>query len=362
REAPLDRASQLRKQTVQDKIEQINGLRRQHGLAPLAPPSAASKAKRVDDDDSKWYHPTFNPHGPKKPGANDDDTDDGSESDGSSDDSSTTSDSASAVDTATATKEEPIVIPINLSNPADLATIQLPSGAPPSEAQFYAILELPEIRIPPRPPRPIGGSGGVPGLMPPHQVGWFGAAPAPGLLRPTPMMVPVPSSSNSAFVFRPEHAVHPTFAPALTAAEAPAAAVISAAPRMRDLQKELVALVPASLARKRKPAGAAVGRAGRPGGAVGGAAGLRAALDAAPEVDDDEDEERGGGDAGASTAVPWVPSSSSAATTAAGRTKPAAASNSSGGGEAGAGGGGGGQRRPEDDAEYASFLRDVGGL
>ncbi|KAJ1563844.1 hypothetical protein HK405_000562, partial [Cladochytrium tenue] len=67
REAPLDRASQLRKQTVQDKIEQINGLRRQHGLAPLAPPSAASKTKRADDDDSKWYHPTFNPHGPKKP-------------------------------------------------------------------------------------------------------------------------------------------------------------------------------------------------------------------------------------------------------------------------------------------------------
>ncbi|KAI9357331.1 hypothetical protein DFJ73DRAFT_821452 [Zopfochytrium polystomum] len=273
KEAPLDKASQIRKQTIQEKLDQINDSRKAVGLPPLLPPSSRS-TKTGDGSVTKWYHPTFNPHGPKKP----DNTDDDSASDSDSSASSVSSSEVSGDDTAG--DAPPPVKPLAITDPNDLLTIEPPQGEAPGDAQFYHILELPEIRIPPKPqanqrsipnappPRPAFEYR-RPAIMPPYslvppplhypaQIG-FPLPSVPSFQYPIgrmnnrgPMTVPQNHFDNSqSTVFTPT-----TTAPVADPVKA-TSAVISAAPQLRDLQKELVTMVPAALLKRKKTAGVA---------------------------------------------------------------------------------------------------------
>ncbi|KAJ3135232.1 hypothetical protein HK101_004139, partial [Irineochytrium annulatum] len=96
----LDRATQMRKEALGEKLARIQESRqvgtdiqrKQAGLPTIARPT---KRVKVAEEDYKWYHPTFNPHGPKKPakfeygeGEGGSDSDDSESSDGSDEEES----------------------------------------------------------------------------------------------------------------------------------------------------------------------------------------------------------------------------------------------------------------------------------
>ncbi|KAI9343979.1 hypothetical protein BDR26DRAFT_894043 [Obelidium mucronatum] len=136
KEGTLDKANRTKKEKVVLRLDEINEARRSAGL-PAVTISTAPKAKaKVDEEESKWYHPTFNPHGPKKPKgykppSQDKDSDDSDDSSNSDSDSDSDSETGDKVD----------------NHQLDLSNLPLPEGDAPMESQFYHNLDLPEIRL-----------------------------------------------------------------------------------------------------------------------------------------------------------------------------------------------------------------------
>ncbi|RKO89766.1 hypothetical protein BDK51DRAFT_28120, partial [Blyttiomyces helicus] len=156
----LDKNERAKKQALEDRLKQINDARVELGLAPKSLEEALKQPKKkqaADDDEySKWYHPTFNPHGPKKPANLELDSASGSESE--SDETDSESDGSGSEseekdekepDGAPTTSEQPArgTSPIPMIQFEDLGNIPLPDGPGPSdESQVYSMLDLPEIR------------------------------------------------------------------------------------------------------------------------------------------------------------------------------------------------------------------------
>ncbi|KAJ3064607.1 hypothetical protein HDU98_012010 [Podochytrium sp. JEL0797] len=388
KETPLDKANKTKKEKVEKKLDEINESRRAAGLPAVTVSAVAKPKPKTAEEEYKWYHPTFNPHGPKKPKGYKDPKQSGATS---TDDSDSDDDSDSASDSDAEMGEA--------LKPLDFANLPLPEGDAPMDAQFYHNLDLPETRLdaPKRPVAPIpmptpfpaipiayptfppppfpfpGGMppphfipGGIPpgmppplpfppGMPPPPPFGFPPGMPPPPFPYPPGMPPPffpppplphamppgppptlryqpgVPFTDPAAIHHNPPpppppqhhtHAAAPHFnvaqhvsepyqnrhrtrdEPAARPAPAPLPAkpagtaptgpvVISAEPRMRDLQKELTQFVP------RKAKGKVVGPV-MPASAVRSGVG-RVVVDAAPEVDGGE-EGGVGGDGGE-----WVP-------------------------------------------------------
>ncbi|KAI8909861.1 hypothetical protein DFJ77DRAFT_107622 [Powellomyces hirtus] len=140
----LDQVQRQKKQRAEEKLKKINESRKELGLGPVDPNAPEPKSKVKEEVEMKWYHPTFNPHGPKKPARIEESSDDSDESD---------SDSESESDSDGNDHEPTETHPIDSSQPepmvqfVDLSHISLPPGPGlNSEAQIYLTLELPEIR------------------------------------------------------------------------------------------------------------------------------------------------------------------------------------------------------------------------
>ncbi|KAJ3056268.1 hypothetical protein HK097_007480 [Rhizophlyctis rosea] len=237
----------------------------------------------------------------------------------------------------------------------DLSFIPIPAGKSPfDEAQIYVTLELPEVRdhsqrkpkTPPPAPKEAAGGPGRPLQRPPNQQPPFmprspmpqypyhpagaplpffpgpppgygmpppGMPPPPMMFQPPPMGYPpfpgppgpFPPYAAAPITFPPPNSgfipqnVAPTGPPPRPIQAAPVAApapVISAAPVVRNLQKELTTMLPPNLLRK-KAAPARGGRTNVGPRAVGG--GGRLTVNAAPDVgggeDGNEDEDGGYG-------------------------------------------------------------------
>ncbi|KAJ3019813.1 hypothetical protein HKX48_001740 [Thoreauomyces humboldtii] len=312
----LEPAQRRKKQQLDEKLQQINKSREELGLAPVDPNAPAPKSKSKQDVEVKWYHPTFNPHGPKKP----------ARTDAAEEEAETSS---------AQTSNHQAFLPID-----DLSHIPLPKGtAANSEAQIYHTLDLPEIRnshvpaapaamsasrssdpilvlpfqhhmppplpfpppgmpgfgppfmqgMPPGPPpgpppfgmQARGFAPGPPPGPPPLHVGGYAGGPIirpfppgpPPFMRPPPHLVmhqqpfhhqPYPPPPHIQFAPPPffgpprppaSHSASLSAPPPAGPSAAPAPArVIAAAPVVRDLQAESVKLVPAALLRKRAAA------------------------------------------------------------------------------------------------------------
>ncbi|KAI8820582.1 uncharacterized protein EV422DRAFT_77186 [Fimicolochytrium jonesii] len=221
----LDQTQHRKKQQLAEKLKKINESRKELGLAPIdpnAPPVSQPKPK-VDDVEMKWYHPTFNPHGPKKPAGwkEESSSGSGSESSEESEEESSEEGGSEAEDAPTPKRERDDASPSKTdAEPAlkfsDLAYIPLPSSpaGKNAEAQIYHTLELPEIRNkadympteagggaqnavrPPLPQHPVM-------MPPPHMQQGFGAYPPP----PPPFRPGMPMPSH----FAPPHPFPPPF-------------------------------------------------------------------------------------------------------------------------------------------------------
>ncbi|KAI8923498.1 hypothetical protein BC831DRAFT_29510 [Entophlyctis helioformis] len=167
----LDAMGQVRIRQIESKVAEINAARTQLGLAP--------KTLGVDEGDRpktakpekvfKYYHPTYNPHGKRKPAAgegsgsgdddDDDDDDDGdhdgngldaleglaSESEASKDEHDDESVQGSDLDGAKQSQdqEQDTEAKIQIQ---DLSDIPIPTGvAPETDAQVYTTLRISEI-------------------------------------------------------------------------------------------------------------------------------------------------------------------------------------------------------------------------
>ncbi|KAJ3294501.1 hypothetical protein HK104_003539 [Borealophlyctis nickersoniae] len=334
---------------LEEKLRKIKEARETLGLPSKAGGTDRTKDVRVE---MKWYHPTFNPHGPKK---SDKDQDDSGDSDGS-DSETGESGSESELEADNEAKEEDEAESKSTSELEDPASIPMPPGAPRfDEAQIYVTLDLPEVRSkaepvplaePPRvpeggagrqqqgpppppfrpqygygqrpppfgypghgPPPPYPGPPGPQGMPrppgpapfgygpprpmyppPPFRPPYMGGPPHPPFGQPSPYghmppppgpyMGPMDGPNTGGDVPMPNVEMG-QFTPAAPAA--PAAPVISAAPVVRDLQKELTHMLPPTLLRRKV---AQPGKVAKPrAAAVGGPAAGRPAVNAAPDVD-----------------------------------------------------------------------------
>ncbi|KAJ3166862.1 hypothetical protein HDU88_002947 [Geranomyces variabilis] len=144
----LDPAQRQQKQRAEEKLKKINESRKELGLPPVDPNAPELKQKKREEPEMKWYHPTFNPHGPKKPARQAETSDDSDSSDsGSESEGDSASDSDAAGDAKPAQSEATPKEPQKMLDFDDLSYIPMPAGAGlNSEAQIYHTLELPEIR------------------------------------------------------------------------------------------------------------------------------------------------------------------------------------------------------------------------
>ncbi|KAJ3125226.1 hypothetical protein HK100_010926 [Physocladia obscura] len=355
KEAPLDKNNRTKKEKIQLKLDEINDARRTSGLPAVMIGSVAKPKPQADSEAMKWFHPTFNPHGPKKSAKGSteekkENTDD-SDSENNSDDSNDSSENSENEETA---KPE-----------LDYMNLPLPSGEAPMDAQFYHNLDLPELKleiiappkplqstpliIPPKylaqppPPLPIPnmqmppfGYAPFPPFIVPQQMGVFipNMPPMPPGMQYPPMPFPPPQfpgnlpppmlyqqpqfrnfNTSLATPIRsrpppPPPGLAPGTYRNLTLPQKPATdvaessktqtatvpvssgpVVISVAPKMRDLQKELTQFVPPSLLKKKGGNGFShiIGGTGAGVGVVsaGGVAPVKSSkivVDAAPDV------------------------------------------------------------------------------
>ncbi|ORY49380.1 hypothetical protein BCR33DRAFT_847376 [Rhizoclosmatium globosum] len=342
KETPLDKANKTKKDKIEKRLEEINEARRSSGLPAVSIFTVAKPKTKVDDEESKWYHPTFNPHGPKKPkgykapGNTDDESDDSDDSDSDSDDSDEEETDSQNV-------------------PFDFSNLPIPEGEAPMDAQFYHNLELPEIRLdqPKKVAPPVTAPQPTVPIAYPFQPPPFPFPPGmpPPHMMPPPGVFPLDSSPTSTHAphFNVQRDVSSQYRqqpPAPNKIETPPASstslpakptvpvqsgpiVISAEPKMRDLKKELTQFVPPSLLKKRGGAAAKGGAMGGVGtGAVRSGTGFgKFVVDAAPDV--------GGGGGGADSEMEkgaWIPPNSIV-------------------GKSGLSGG---------DEEYEVFMKDIG--
>ncbi|KAJ3181139.1 hypothetical protein HDU85_003844 [Gaertneriomyces sp. JEL0708] len=309
-----DRTLRAKRQGLEERLKKINEARSQLNLPPIDPDAVPVKKKKVEEVEYKWYHPTFNPHGPKKPVNYESSASDDS-SDESSDGSKSESDDSIPVKREDSGDEieRPTIPEFD-----DLSYIPLPDGpVPQTEGQIYVTIELPETKdisekpkprpkpqlsqtpqqrphppllhqqpvpaaypgFPPfaRPPPFVPGMIAPPMFPPPHM--YMQPHPMPiGAGAPTPMMPP-------RFAAPPPARPYPAPEPSHQQAQQPQPAAkptISAAPIIRDLQAESAKLVPAALRKKSKSVKAAAPRplASKPSGKM--------VINAAPDVGDDE--------------------------------------------------------------------------
>ncbi|KAJ3291338.1 hypothetical protein HDU76_007296 [Blyttiomyces sp. JEL0837] len=322
-EMQSDKGMILRKQGIMDKLEQLNESRRQMGL-PAVTKSMALGRKKVDaEEEHKWYHPTFNPHGPKRPSKDEEDSE---EEDSDDDESDEDEEETEAQDVKAGNKEEtsnPEKKEININELYDLSILPLPDGSAPMESQIYHNLDLPEIKSRPalraqpqavpqldnRPPilQQFPHPQFPPQQFPPFQVtsqqfppfqmqmppmGYppFQHQPPPQHFVPPPQQL-FPPPNRPFHPYPPPHMnSRPMDIPAPNIphidvnATMAAAPVISAAPQLRDLQKELTTLVPAAL-RKRKAQGPLGGKIGAPASTKAVRSGVeKFVVNAAPDV------------------------------------------------------------------------------
>ncbi|KAJ3035534.1 hypothetical protein HDV00_003688 [Rhizophlyctis rosea] len=355
--------ARTKRQAAEQKLKKIVEARESLGLTPM--PQAKKEKDKSVKVEMKWYHPTFNPHGPKKKDAEDEDEESESEESDSDSEDATSQSGSDDDDEGEGKQVAPDGSASGISYD-DLSFIPLPAGKSPfDEAQIYVTLELPETRdkveyernnqpaqapqVPtpqsapapgsqsapapmqrppfmPRPPMPPYGygPGGVPYQpgpppmyghpppgMPPPPMGYHHPpmppgpmyAPYPGSPYPPhpqapmgygppgpgympPPGVPVPGMQPPL----PTHQAAPQPRPQPAPAPAP---VISAAPVVRNLQKELTTMLPPNLMRKKATGGAAPPKVVRPStSGAGGGVGGRPLVNAAPDVGEGgEDEE-----------------------------------------------------------------------
>ncbi|EGF78006.1 expressed protein [Batrachochytrium dendrobatidis JAM81] len=290
----IDANGKHRIRQIQDKIKEINVAREQLGLAPkeLKLEDPAKNKSKKPEKVYKYYHPTFNPHGKRKGedklldanGVSDDEV---------SDQGSVKSSNHSDLEITPNKSEQGII---------DLSHIPIPEGiAPETDAQVYNTIKLDEIvdatetvrrekeraiqeqlqaqqqqealNIPympqMQPYNPMIPPNYIPGMFPPGY-------PIPGMpfypfhLQPPPMLVPqvgMPFTpfpgqfpNPSPFQSRPRQHHSRQSRPQkpqkpqkpVPLPNKPATAnVISAAPQIRDLRKELTGFVPAAVLRKK---------------------------------------------------------------------------------------------------------------
>ncbi|KAI8813733.1 hypothetical protein BJ742DRAFT_900165 [Cladochytrium replicatum] len=318
----VDKKTRAKKQGLEEKLAKIKVAREKLGLPSRQSDENQSSEQQkpfipVDPKQSPFYDPIYNPSGAPPPGytgswvdpsneevtAESTESESDSDSDVSSDDSSSESESSSPTMRAKTAEDSPLQY-------KDLSFIPLPDGpVPPDEAQIYTGLELPEIRntsdfqpnqqtaspqlqkqLPqaqgimhplafPHAPQPsfapypqflmqnrpfIPYGAPVPPVPPvhPHQ---------PYIPQPTWYARPILNNAPPQHIqLRPP----PPVVPQQTPLQAPA--IVSAAPQLRDLQKEVSHLVPPSLLRKRQ-------------GAAGATKSVKPAfVNAAPDVDEED--------------------------------------------------------------------------
>ncbi|ORY01149.1 hypothetical protein K493DRAFT_347462 [Basidiobolus meristosporus CBS 931.73] len=262
RDRKLDKNGKAKLSEIEEELNKIYAVKKEHGIAIKSAPSVQNEPSPSfantsgrDPTKSVYYHPTLNPYGAPPPGApyvehaqpnplqNLDYSDD-------EDEGATGSHSENTSDHVQSQRAPP----------------PPPSARPPP----YAFQPFPPHMRPGSVPPPPPGQYYPP--MPPG----FPFMPPGGLRRPPP---PPPPS-------RTEHraAPYPTSRPKQenpsgdgVKKPVAASAVISAAPQLRDLQKELTRLVPAAVLRKKATGGVTsppVPKVARP------------KINAAPDLDD----------------------------------------------------------------------------
>ncbi|KAJ3403321.1 hypothetical protein HDU80_004262 [Chytriomyces hyalinus] len=135
KESTLDKANRTKKEKIEKRLEEINEARRAAGLPGVSLASVAKPKTQAKEDDYKWYHPTYNPHGPKRPPKGQ------MEAESRMD---VGEDSSDADDTS---EDDDDAIPI-----LDYSNLPLPEGEALMDAQFYHNLDLPEFRLEALPP------------------------------------------------------------------------------------------------------------------------------------------------------------------------------------------------------------------
>ncbi|KAI8845073.1 hypothetical protein BJ741DRAFT_586903 [Chytriomyces cf. hyalinus JEL632] len=130
KESTLDKANRTKREKIEKRLEEINEARRAAGLPGVSLASVAKPKTQAKEDDYKWYHPTYNPHGPKRPPKGQ------MEAESRMDVGEESSD---AEDTS---EDEDDAIPI-----LDYSNLPIPEGEAPMDAQFYHNLDLPEFRL-----------------------------------------------------------------------------------------------------------------------------------------------------------------------------------------------------------------------
>ncbi|KAJ3198110.1 hypothetical protein HDU82_001279, partial [Entophlyctis luteolus] len=290
KDGTLDKIGKTRKDKIQQRLDEINDSRRAVGLAAVNVASVSSKPK--DDVPMKWYHPTFNPHGPKKPRKE-------IKSGGSSDSESNSSDETDSTDSDESSENDG-----SLAKPLDYSNLPIPQGKPSLDAQFYHNLDLPERRLEikptiqnldylnnpllPIPPLSVSQLPQMPfvpqfytnsQIMQSQQLQPHGLFPASSAQAPSYQFPPQYHFSAPVYYNVAHRSELPSSTKTSTSAKEAAEtaepqkpvnrpSIISVEPQMRDLQKELTKFVPTALLKKRGKVGGVV-----VGGGNGAAAG-----------------------------------------------------------------------------------------
>ncbi|KAJ3227667.1 hypothetical protein HDU81_006548 [Chytriomyces hyalinus] len=155
KESTLDKANRTKKEKIEKRLEEINEARRAAGLPGVSVASVAKPKTQTKEDDYKWYHPTYNPHGPKGPPKGEDNVffegvrreAEFTSSSGQMEAESrmdVEEDSSDADDTSEDEDDATFIL--------DYSNLPLPEGEAPMDAQFYHNLDLPEFRLEALPP------------------------------------------------------------------------------------------------------------------------------------------------------------------------------------------------------------------
>ncbi|KAI9098741.1 hypothetical protein DFS34DRAFT_618773 [Phlyctochytrium arcticum] len=269
-----DPLASMKIRSIEDKVKRINQARAELGLPPVdmtlqAASKRKTKKQQKEEEDLKWYHTTFNPHGPKKPAM----TVLADESISDDSDSSTCTDETGEESVDLPIPEKPkYLYPERKSGEPEpklrheyLACISLPEGKIPSyDAQIYHTLVLPEIRDKSNDSTPKSNSIQSQEVAPQATIsrppGPHPAIPSYRSMFPSPpfqsfpQSIPPPQSKTQPQRQRPYQVGNAPSDDASPVKNFPlpdAPTVIYAAPIVRDLRAESTRMVPIAL-RKRK--------------------------------------------------------------------------------------------------------------
>ncbi|KAJ3399508.1 hypothetical protein CcCBS67573_g08147 [Chytriomyces confervae] len=197
KESTLDKANRTKREKIEKRLEEINEARRAAGLPGVSLASVAKPKTQAKEDDYKWYHPTYNPHGPKRPPKGQ------TEAESRMD---VGEDSSDADDTS---EDEDDAIPI-----LDYSNLPIPEGEAPMDAQFYHNLDLPEFRLEALPPNsktpnpPLRKPETAPTSIQ-HQTNLMHAMPGPPFAFPFPSQMLAPPGFIPMPMHMPPHGYPP---------------------------------------------------------------------------------------------------------------------------------------------------------